>query len=124
MNSKGDFNNISHHITPSEVVITSMVSDPKKDVLFIAFASTIYMVKNFSVRQNDSLTFSLVYTGKSFTIDQIAVDYLSANIYWCDFHLNWIAMKPAYKSVVTIQKVVVQDELNGPSGLALDPEDG
>lgn len=121
--STSNFNQISHPLEPSSATITSMVFDPNKAVLFMACSSTIYMVTNFSMWQNKAPTFSIVYTGKSRAFGQIAFDFVSKNLYWCDSLLHWIAMKPAY-TYDTIQKVVVEDELNDPQGLALDPEDG
>lgn len=121
--STSNFNNISLPITPSGLTITSMVSDPYRAVLFIAFGSYVYMAKDFSIMQKKPPIYTLLYTGKSSAVGQIAFDYLSKNLYWCDSFLNWIAMKPAYNTDETIQKVVVQDDLNYPRGLTLDPEE-
>ncbi|XP_062567174.1 low-density lipoprotein receptor-related protein 6-like [Saccostrea cucullata] len=85
---------------------------------------SIYRFNNFNIWQNNSISLSLAYKGKSSDFGQIAFDYISNNLYWCDSLHKWIAMKPAYSDNDTIYKVVVQKDLYQPEGLALDPEDG
>lgn len=65
---------------------------------------------------------SILFKGKSEAVGQIAFDYLSNNLYWCDSFLNWTAMKPANNFNNTIYKVKVHKDLNQPEGLSLDPE--
>lgn len=108
---------------PSSVQITSMASDPKKAVIFASIKDTIYIYNNFSIWQNASPEFSIQFRGKSASLGQIAFDFVSQNLYWCDSLLHWIAMKPAYNFNHTIYKVIVHKDLNQPEGLALDPED-
>lgn len=46
--------------------------------------------------QNASAKFSVQFRGSSTAIGQIAFDFASYNLYWNDFILNLITMKPAY----------------------------
>lgn len=84
----------------------------------------IYIFKNFSVLQNSVIELPDEYRGRSIAYGQIAFDFVSNNMYWCDSLLNWIAMKPAYSFKNTIYKVIIHKDLVLPEGLALDPEDG
>lgn len=121
--STSSFRNITIETTSSNLLITSLTSDPSKGVVFAAIQNFIYINHLFSKRQNISAGFAIQYRGKSFSFGQIAIDYVSSNLYWCDTYLNWIAMKPAYNFDDSIHKVIVQKDLNQPEGLALDPED-
>ncbi|XP_065930460.1 uncharacterized protein [Magallana gigas] len=119
--SVNPFRNVSLKINPSSSQITSLSADTKKAVVFAAIGETIYIYHNFSIWQNVSAKFSVQFRGKSAAIGQIAFDFVSNNLYWCDSLLNWIAMKPAYNYNNTFYKVIVQQDLNQPEGLALDP---
>lgn len=119
--SANPFKNVTLKINPSSSQITSLSTDTKKAVVFAAIGETIYIYHNFSIWQNVSAKFSVQFRGKSAAIGQIAFDFVSNNLYWCDSLLNWIAMKPAYNYNNTFYKVVVQQDLNQPEGLALDP---
>ena len=73
------------------------------------------------------MTIASVVRGKSQSVGQIALDHLSNNIYWCDGNLNWIAMKPLEindSNPDSTYKVIIDEDLNQPEGLALDPWDG
>ncbi|XP_061184431.1 low-density lipoprotein receptor-related protein 6-like [Saccostrea echinata] len=118
------FGNISKSLTPSDVKIYSIASDPQKKVIFAAIKDSIYKFQNFTIWQNESISLSLAYKGKSSAFGQIAFDYTSNNIYWCDSLLKWIAVKPAYSDNDTIYKVFVYKDLYQPEGLTLDPENG
>lgn len=116
------FNNVSTTLKSGNL-ITSIASDPQKKVVFLSIKDSIYNMKNFSIWQNTSTSVSVEHKGKSNAIGQIAFDYVSKNLYWCDSLLKWIAMKPAYTND-TIHNVVVDENLKQPEGLTLDPEDG
>ncbi|XP_078326557.1 low-density lipoprotein receptor-related protein 2-like isoform X2 [Crassostrea virginica] len=115
------FKNRSYYLPSPSAQITSLASDPKKAVVFAFIGDSIYMYNNFSIWQNRSESISLLYKGISWTYGKIAFDYVSNNIYWCDPLLQWIAMKPAYNLNNTIYKVILQNDLNYPEGLTLDP---
>ncbi|XP_062605179.1 low-density lipoprotein receptor-related protein 6-like, partial [Saccostrea cucullata] len=119
------FTKLSTSLDPSNVKITSIASDEKNKNVFFAIQNSICVFQNFNIWQNESkaITLSLAYTGKSAAFGQITFDFVSNNLYWCDSLLNWIAMKPAYGND-SIHRIVVQDDLYQPEGLALDPEDG
>lgn len=70
------------------------------------------------------MNLSIEYKGRSVVNGQIAFDFVSNNLYWCDSMLNWIGIKPAYNFNHTIYKVIVHKNLFLPKGLALDSEDG
>lgn len=117
------FSNVTLKISPSDSLILSLTSDPKEGVVFTATGNSIYMFPNFSVWQNPSVKFTNQLKGKSIAFGQIAFDFISRNLYWCDSLLNWIAIKPAYSFNNTIYKIILYKDLNRPEGLALDPED-
>lgn len=121
--STSSFSNVTIKIAPSNLQITSLASDPRRAVIFAAINEAIHIYHPFPTLQNVSAKFSIQYRGKSFSFGQIAFDYVSSNLYWCDTYLNWIAMKPAYNFNDSIYKVIVQKDLNQPEGLALDSED-
>lgn len=104
--------------------VRSLAVDPKQGVVFVASQSNIHAVHNYSLQQTDSPASSTVFQGKSDDPGEIAFDYLSNNLFWCDSRLNWVAMKPAYSGNSSLYRVLVQDNLNKPEGLALDPVDG
>lgn len=117
------YSNVTLKITPTDSLIYSMASDPKEGVIFTAIGNSIYMFPNVSVWQNPSVKFTNQLKGKSIAFGQIAFDFISRNLYWCDSLLNWIAIKPAYSFNNTIYKIILYKDLNRPEGLALDPED-
>ena len=86
--------------------------------------NNIYIYQNFSIWQKRSRYFPRLFSGRSFAYGQLAFDHVSRNLYWCDAFLSWIVMKPAYSFDEMMYKVVVDNDLNTPLGLALDPEDG
>ncbi|XP_062570264.1 prolow-density lipoprotein receptor-related protein 1-like [Saccostrea cucullata] len=118
------FGNVSKTLTPSTVQTYSIASDPQNKVVFAAIRDSIYKFQNFTIWQNGTVSLSLAHKGKSSAFGQIAFDYSSGNIYWCDSLLKWIAVKPAYSNNDTIYTVVVHKDLYQPEGLALDPENG
>ncbi|XP_061184434.1 low-density lipoprotein receptor-related protein 4-like [Saccostrea echinata] len=116
------YNNASFPLSSSGIKISSISSDSKKNVVFASIEDSIYVFQNFSIWQNTSVI-SLAFKGRSRSQSQIAFDYISNNLYWCDSLMKWIAMKPAYMDN-TMFKIVVYKNLRLPLGLALDPEDG
>lgn len=63
------------------------------------------------------------YKGRYAAIEQIAYDFITGNLYWCDSMHDWIAMKPMFTIKKEIYNVVVRTDLNHSEGLALDPGD-
>lgn len=120
------FNNFRFNLSPVQTRITSIAAGPERSLYFSAERG-IYEISNYSIWNNESVTISPVYRGKSNWVGQIAVDVLSNNIYWCDGLLNWIAMKPLSVTNATTSltyRVLVDRDLHQPEGLALDPHDG
>lgn len=109
-------------MTPSYLNFYSVASNPKEATVFVAIFDTIYFYSNFSIWQKKEGWLSILFKGKSAAFGEIAIDYLSNNLYWCDSLLKWIAMKPANNFNNTIYKIIVHKDLNQPEGLALDPE--
>lgn len=76
-----------------------------------------------SVILNGSLETTTLFTGSSAEVHGIAVDWLSRNLYFTDGLYNWIMMtstvpnKPGYR-------IIVQDGLESPHGLAVHPSRG
>lgn len=111
-------------LMPDASIVWSLACDPKKSVVFAAILNAIYTFHNFSISQRPLVTMPTEYKGRSVVSGQIAFDFVSNNLYWCDSMLNWIAIKPAYNFNNTMYKVIVHKNLFLPEGLALDPEDG
>lgn len=104
--------------------ITSLATDERKENAFVVIDDAIYMYPNFSIPQKSYVNLFPLYKGKSSAaFGQIAFDFVTSNLYWCDSLFHWIVMKPAYISNQMIYKVVVQENLNKPEGLTLDPRD-
>lgn len=119
----GSFSNATRTIADTNLLIYSIASDPKKNVVFLAILDTIFIYHNFSIHRHTSKGLLTQHRSKSAALGQIAFDFVSSNLYWCDSMLNWIAMKPAYNISITNYKVIVEKDLLQPEGLALDPED-
>lgn len=122
-NSTSSFNNFTIEL-PSNSFTWSLASDPKKSVVFAAISNALYIFENVSTMPRASITLPTEYKSRSVVKGQIAFDFVSNNLYWCDSLLNWIAMKPAYHFDVTIYKIIIHKDLFLPEGLALDPEEG
>jgi hypothetical protein len=116
------FNNVSKTLSSGNL-ISSIASDPQQKAIFLSIKDSIYTMKNFTIWQNSTTSVAVVHSGKSNALGQIAFDYVSDNLYWCDPLLNWIAMKPAYTNDSNYY-IVVNENVKQPEGLALDPEAG
>ncbi|XP_025079316.1 low-density lipoprotein receptor-related protein 4-like isoform X1 [Pomacea canaliculata] len=67
-----------------------------------------------------------VYTGTSSEVLGLVVDWVSSNVYWSDGIYNWIMMAPLRKSggQDQIYRILVQEGLDNPHGLAVYPKKG
>lgn len=112
-------------IKPPEALITSIASDPRLSVIFTAINNGIYTIFDFSIWLNTSSSTELFlsYKGRYAAIEQIAYDFITGNLYWCDSMYDWIAMKPIFTTKTEIYNVVIRTDLDHPEGLALDPGD-
>ncbi|XP_033732496.1 low-density lipoprotein receptor-related protein 5-like isoform X2 [Pecten maximus] len=50
----------------------------------------------------------------------IAYDWVSGNMYWTDGFFNWIAVQPAGATDKSMFRVIIQDDIENPSALAVD----
>lgn len=114
----------NHTIYSTDFGVRSIAVDPRRGVVFLASVNIISSIHNYSFSDSNNYFTSIEFNGKSNDVGEIAFDYLSNNLFWCDSLLNWIAMKPAYTTVPHMYKVVVQDNIRRPEGLILDPLDG
>lgn len=115
---------LNYTIYSTDFGVRSIAVDPKSGVVFQASGNTISSIHNYSLSNSNNYLTSIEFNGKSNDVGEIAFDYLSNNLFWCDSLLNWIAMKPAYTHVPHMYNVVVQDNIRRPEGLILDPLDG
>lgn len=107
---------------PSDALIASIASDPRLSVVFTAINDGIYIVYDFTLWLNSSSTeMHSSYKGRYAAIEQIAYDFITGNLYWCDSMHDWIAMKLMFTIKKEIYNVVVRTDLNHSEGLALDP---
>ncbi|XP_053384765.1 low-density lipoprotein receptor-related protein 6-like [Mercenaria mercenaria] len=70
--------------------------------------------------------FNSLHVGVSKGTVQLAVDWLSHTVYWNDPLFRWIVAVPGGKQKLDkdYYKIIVDDHLDGPSGIALDPLKG
>ena len=58
-----------------------------------------------------------------YQVEGITVDWLAGNVYWTDSLYNWIAVAPA-KGDSQVFHVLIDSELDHPSGIAIYPQKG
>ncbi|XP_048744811.2 low-density lipoprotein receptor-related protein 4-like isoform X2 [Ostrea edulis] len=76
---------------------------------------------------NRSTSTQTIFTGTSKTIDGLAVDWVSNNLYSVDPKYNWImmiALKENMTENTAVYKLVVKTDLDNPHGLAVHPQKG
>ncbi|XP_061194926.1 low-density lipoprotein receptor-related protein 4-like [Saccostrea echinata] len=75
---------------------------------------------------NRSTTTKTIFTGTSGSIDGLAVDWLSNNLYSVDPKYNWIKMFALKENSTEdpVYKVVVKTDLANPHGIAVYPQKG
>ncbi|XP_035828959.1 low-density lipoprotein receptor-related protein 6-like, partial [Aplysia californica] len=72
---------------------------------------------------NGSTDTRTLFAGTSTEVSGIAVDWLSRNLYFTDTVYNWIMMTPSTPGRAGY-RIVVQDGLDSPHGLAIYPQKG
>ena len=66
-----------------------------------------------------------IFTGTSPEVNGLAVDWISNNVYWTDALYNWVLMAPLQTYTDDrVFKIIVQEGLDNPHGLAVYPEMG
>lgn len=105
--------------------VTSLVANTRNDSLIVldAYDNTIYNYENFNLYMNHtSKNFSKVHTGVSASTSQIAVDWLTGNVYWTDGFYKWIATHPlSFPNNASVYKIIISTQLTKPEGIAVDP---
>ncbi|XP_060608033.1 low-density lipoprotein receptor-related protein 8-like [Ruditapes philippinarum] len=74
----------------------------------------------------DNMVFDAVHYGVSLDSIQLAVDWLSKTVYWCDATYRWIVAASVHKDKVSKDyfKVIINDHLEKPAGIVVDPLEG
>lgn len=88
--------------------------------MYDANVGTIYVVKGFDWRSGFSnMSLEIVHNGVSRDHVRLAFDWVSNNIYWTDRMYSWIIVQSGRNS--TTYKILIQDDLDKPFALAVDP---
>ncbi|KAJ8305026.1 hypothetical protein KUTeg_017422 [Tegillarca granosa] len=70
---------------------------------------------------------TFIHVGTSSRVGHVAVDWMSANVYWADSVFGWIGLQAISNNILTIAfndkfKAVVDKYLDIPSGIAVHPQ--
>ncbi|KAJ8300592.1 hypothetical protein KUTeg_022111 [Tegillarca granosa] len=111
---------------PSTSVVSMTVDIRNQSLYYLDVDTrTIYRNENFSVTMEKSeVTGERIQVGVSRALCRIAFDWISHNIYWTDRYHNWIAVRPVFSNDTLMYKVILQDQIVVPIGLAVDPVSG
>ncbi|KAL3871006.1 hypothetical protein ACJMK2_039031, partial [Sinanodonta woodiana] len=85
------------------------------------YSSTIYMDSNFSIGLSRNNKWTPIHRGLSKDYVKLAVDWINHNIYWTDPHYKWIAVQSLVGNDTSMFRVLIDDNLEAPNALALDP---
>ncbi|XP_033637821.1 sushi, von Willebrand factor type A, EGF and pentraxin domain-containing protein 1-like [Asterias rubens] len=105
-----------YELTPAHWI--AIASDYDDGVAFWSDANHKRIMKG---GLHEGATASPVFDGTSSTVDGIAVDWLANNVYWADAAYNWIIVAD-YD--ITRFKIVIDDGLDKPRGIAVYPQLG
>ena len=72
------------------------------------------------------MTFEFMHAGVSQATVQVAYDWHSRTLYWVDPGFGWIMAAPGDPARINddLYKIIVQDNMDKPDGLAVDPYEG
>ncbi|XP_069122406.1 very low-density lipoprotein receptor-like [Argopecten irradians] len=74
---------------------------------------------------NDTNAVTSIRCGISQSIySTIAYDWLGRNIYWTDGFFNWIAVQPVNTNDTSIYRVLIQNNMEKPRAISVDPVTG
>ncbi|XP_033760726.1 low-density lipoprotein receptor-related protein 6-like [Pecten maximus] len=77
------------------------------------------------INRLDSGNIENVHCGiSSSAFTSIAYDWVSENMYWTDGLFNWIAVQPVNTTDRSMYRVIIQDDIEKPSALAVDSTAG
>ena len=87
----------------------------------------IEAIPNFDWRNNFARITKIVRMHIGVSIGaKIAIDWVSHNIYWTDTMFRWIAMQSGDTTNIDsgLYKVIAEDDIEWPCGIAVDPIGG
>ena len=72
------------------------------------------------------MTLAYLHLGMSKGTIQIKFDWLSQTLYWTDSIFRWVVAVPGqqWKAGLDYYKIIIDDHLDKPDGLAIDPLKG
>ncbi|KAK3600729.1 hypothetical protein CHS0354_017015 [Potamilus streckersoni] len=85
------------------------------------YTRTIYKNSNFTIDLSVQNIWTPIYKGLSSAYIKLSVDWISQNIYWTDPYYKWIMVQSLLGNDTSIYCVLIQENLQGPYALALDP---
>ncbi|KAK3600734.1 hypothetical protein CHS0354_017022 [Potamilus streckersoni] len=91
--------------------------------MYDKYTQAIYKNVNFSIGLNGENELTILHQGISNGYVKLAVDWISHNIYWTDPQFKWIMVQSLLGNDNSMFRTLIDDNLNGPHALALDPID-
>ncbi|XP_053381661.1 low-density lipoprotein receptor-related protein 4-like [Mercenaria mercenaria] len=119
---KGNISRATLGLSSFRTRILSLDPDYTRKRLYIFDSNTaaIYALNNFDWVSNfTNMSVTVIHDGLSRYSARIAVDWVSNNIYWTDPLFGWIVVQSGSKT--NTYKILIQDALEKPYALAVDP---
>ncbi|KAL4234296.1 Low-density lipoprotein receptor-related protein 1B [Mactra antiquata] len=109
--------------------VISIDNDYRKKLMYLydKSASHIWIANNFSQSLNtDDMNFKIMHYVMSSGTPQLAYDWLSGTLYWCDTHVRTIFAAPGDWDKVDkdYYRIISHAHFDNPDGIGIDPLEG